>query len=173
MNLLELIKKRCSIRNYSSSPVEDEKISYILEAARLAPSAVNYQPWYFLVVKEESGCRKLQECYPREWFKSANCFIVVCGDQSQSWKRNDGKNHMDIDAAIAAEHICLSATEQGLGSCWVCNFDTALCKKHFNIPETVEPIVIIPIGYPATPSLFDETPKKRKAIEETVKLETF
>lgn len=153
--------------------VEQEKIDYILEAARLAPSAVNYQPWYFVWVQSAEGKAKLQECYPREWFKQAPYYLIVCGDHQQSWKRGDHKDHMDIDAAIATEHICLAAAEQGLGTCWVCNFDTELCRKHFKIPEMIEPVVLIPFGYPSDPALFDETPKKRKPIEEIIKRESF
>ena len=100
MNFLELTKRRCSVRKYASRPVETEKLDYILEAARMAPSAVNYQPWCFLVIKSDKGREKIQACYPREWFKQAPCYIVVCGDHAQSWKRADGKDHMDIDAAI-------------------------------------------------------------------------
>ena len=81
MNFLELTKKRCSVRKYASRPVETEKLDYILEAARMAPSAVNYQPWCFLVVKSDKGREKIQSCYPREWFKQAPCYIVVCGDR--------------------------------------------------------------------------------------------
>ena len=73
----------------------------------------------------------------------------------------------------ATEHICLAAAEQGLGTCWVCNFDTELCRKHFKIPEMIEPVVLIPFGYPSDPALFDETPKKRKPIEEIIKRESF
>lgn len=136
MNLLELAQKRCSIRKYASSPVEDEKLAYILEAGRMAPSAVNFQPWYFVIIRQEAGRTKIQECYAREWFRSAPLYILVCGDHSQSWKRSsDRKDHMDIDVAIATEHISLAAAEQGLGSCWVCNFDTDLCRKHFNLPD--------------------------------------
>ena len=80
---------------------------------------------------------------------------------------------MDIDVAIATEHISLAAAEQGLGSCWVCNFDTDLCRKHFNLPETIEPVIILTIGYPESPDLFEQTPKKRKALEEIIKEETF
>lgn len=173
MNFVELAQKRCSIRKYAPVAVEKEKIEYILEAARLAPSAVNYQPWHFLLVTETEGCEKVHKCYPREWIKSASCFIIVCGDHSLSWKRGDGKDHMDIDTAIAAEHICLAATEQGLGTCWVCNFDDDLCRELFNCPDAVEPVVIIPIGYPATPDMFEATPKKRKSVEEIIKRETF
>ena len=71
MSFLELARKRCSIRKYAPKNVEQEKIDYILEAARLAPSAVNYQPWYFVWVQSAEGKAKLQECYPREWFKQA------------------------------------------------------------------------------------------------------
>lgn len=173
MNALELMRKRCSIRQYAPTPVENEKTEYLLEAGRLAPSAVNYQPWYFLLIQETEGCEKIRRCYPREWFRSAPAYLVVCGDHSQSWKRGDGKDHADIDVAIATEHICLAAAEQGLGTCWVCNFDTELCKQLFHLPETVEPVVIIPFGYPADENLFASTPKKRKASEEIVKRETF
>lgn len=85
MNLLELAQKRCSIRKYASSPVEDEKLAYILEAGRMAPSAVNFQPWYFVIIRQEAGRAKIQECYAREWFRSAPLYILVCGDHSQSW----------------------------------------------------------------------------------------
>lgn len=111
MSFLELARKRCSIRKYAPKNVEQEKIDYILEAARLAPSAVNYQPWYFVWVQSAEGKAKLQECYPREWFKQAPYYLIVCGDHQQSWKRGDHKDHMDIDTAIATEHICLAATE--------------------------------------------------------------
>lgn len=84
-----------------------------------------------------------------------------------------GKDHMDIDVAIATEHISLAAAEQGLGSCWVCNFDTDLCRKHFNLPDTIEPAVILTIGYPESPDLFEQTSKKRKTLEEIIKEETF
>lgn len=174
MNVLGLMKKRCSIRKYASTPVEDEKLDYILEAARMAPSAVNYQPWYFLLIKEESSRNKLYECYPRTWIKTAPMFIVVCGDHEQSWKRpHDNKDHMDIDAGIVTEQICLAATEMELGTCIVCHFDAPLLSKHFNLPEQVEPIVIIPLGYPEEADLFEKTPKKRKPIEEVIKRETF
>ncbi len=174
MKALDLIRKRCSIRQYASTPIEEEKVNYILEAAQLAPSAANIQPWYFLLITEKEGRDKLVECYPREWMKAAPLYIVVCGDHNQSWKRPaDKKDHLDIDAGIVTEHICLAATELELGSCIVCHFDVRLLSKHFNLPEHIEPITIIPIAYPADPDLFAKTPKKRKPLEETVKRESF
>ncbi|MCC8199868.1 MAG: nitroreductase family protein [Tannerellaceae bacterium] len=174
MKLLDIIQKRCSIRQYSPTPVEKEKVEYILEAARLAPSAVNYQPWYFLVIEEEENRKKVVECYPREWIRTAPLFIVVCGDHDQSWKRaSDRKDHLDIDAGIVTEHICLAATEEGLGTCIVCNFDVPLFRNYFRLPEQIEPLAIIPIGYPTSPDLFTKTPKKWKPLAETVRKETY
>jgi len=150
MNFLELVKHRCSVRSFSDKEIEPEKLEYILECARLAPSAVNYQPWRFFVASSDEAKTKLQRCYNREWFTSAPLYILACGDTSQSWKRgSDGKDHLDIDVAIAVEHICLAAAEQGLGTCWVCNFDAALCRQELNLPENLIPVAIIPLGYPA------------------------
>ena len=112
MNFLELSKQRYSARNYSSDMIEQEKLDYILECARFAPSAVNYQPWHFFVVKSNKPKLLIQQSYPREWFTEAPLYIVVCADNSISWvRKSDNKNHADIDAAIATEHICLAATE--------------------------------------------------------------
>lgn len=150
MNFLELVKLRCSVRSFSAKAIEPEKLDYILECARLAPSAVNYQPWRFFIARSDSAKKALQKCYNREWFASAPLYILACGDASQSWKRgSDGKDHLDIDVAIAVEHISLAAAEQGLGTCWVCNFDVALCKQELKLSDSLIPIAIIPLGYPA------------------------
>ncbi|MDH6356802.1 nitroreductase family protein [Parabacteroides sp. PF5-9] len=174
MNFLELARKRCSIRKYLSTPIEEDKFNYILEAARMAPSAVNYQPWFFLIITEEEARRKLVECYPKEWMKPAPLFIVVCGDYSQSWKRPaDNQDHLLVDGGIVTEHICLAAAEQELATCIICHFDGPLLHKQFNLPETVVPISIIPVAYPADPNLFAETPKRRKPLDEMIRKESF
>ena len=129
---------------------------------RLAPSAVNRQPWKFRIVRSQEGREKLQSCYQRPWFNEAPLDILASVLHGQEWVREDGKPHGNIDVAIAVEHLCLAATEQGLGSCWVCNFDAKHCHELFKMPETEEPVVIIPIGYPAT----GLTPRVRKASQE-------
>lgn len=84
------------------------------------------------VVKSNKPKLLIQQSYPREWFTEAPLYIVVCADNSISWvRKSDNKNHADIDAAIATEHICLAAAEQGLGSCWVCNFDPNMLRIIF------------------------------------------
>lgn len=148
MNFLELVKNRYSARSYKPEMVEQEKIDYIIECARLAPSAVNYQPWHFIVVKSNAEKQKLHQCYPREWFVEAPVYIVICADQSTAWvRKSDNKNHADIDASIATEHICLAATEKGLGSCWVCNFEPTTLIHSFHLNPNQYPVAIIPLGY--------------------------
>ncbi len=164
MNFLELVKARCSCRNYQPTPVEQEKLDYIMECVRLAPSAVNRQPWKFRIVSSDADRKKICQCYSREWFATAPVVIIASILHDEEWVRADGKHHGDIDIAIAVEHLCLAATEQGLGTCWVCNFDAEQCKQSFALASNEEAAVLIPIGYPA------DAPKekKRKAIGEIV-----
>lgn len=167
MNLKELIESRYSVRNYLQKEIEKEKIECVLNCARLAPSACNFQPWHFYVVSDAEIKGHIVESYNREWFKSAPVYLVVCENREEAWVRKyDNKNHADIDASIACEHICLAIAEVGLGTCWVCNFDPTILKKALSITDTKEPIAIFPIGY------IDEEnskvpEKKRKSISET------
>lgn len=166
MDFLELTQKRFSVRSYKADAIEQEKLDYLIECARWAPSAVNYQPWHLFIVKSETQKQKVRQCYDRQWFAGAPVYIVVCADKAVAWVRNsDKKSHADIDAAIAAEHICLAATAQGLGSCWVCNFDPDGLKTQLQLPDGQEPVVIISLGY------VNELPARasvRKPVDEIV-----
>lgn len=165
MDFNEVIKKRYSVRNFKNKPVEPEKLMSILDTGRLAPSAVNFQPWYFIVVGESSERESLDEVYPRPWFKTAPVVVIICADHQQSWKRGrDGKDFADIDAALAIDHMTLQAVNLGLGSCWVCNFDNEKCRSILQLPEYIEPIALLPIGYPND----NPSPKNRKSLEEIV-----
>ncbi len=161
--LLEIINSRYSCRSYLDKAVEEEKVAYLKECMRLAPSAVNKQPWRFRIVRSQQGRAKLQSCYSRPWFNEAPLYVLATLLHDEEWVRADGKSHGNIDVAIAVEHLCLAATEQGLGSCWVCNFDAKLCHELFELPENEEPVVIIPLGYPAS---VGTPPKTRKTPEE-------
>lgn len=166
MNFRELCEKRHSVRSYSSDPIEADKLDYVLECARLAPSAVNKQPWRLRILTTKDDLNKVSQCYNRPWIGSAPAVIIVSAKHDEAWKRPaDGKYHGDIDAAIIAEHICLAATEQGLGTCWVCNFDAPLCHTLFEMDTDEEPVVIIPIGYAAEESVHQ---KQRKALADIV-----
>lgn len=162
---LDLTAERYSCRSYKDMPVAKDLIIKILEAARLAPSAVNKQPWKFLILDTPELKQVVIDCYSRDWVKTAPVFIVALGDHSVAWHRGgDNKDHTDVDVSIAVEHICLAATSLNLGSCWICNFDADKCRDKLNIPSGFEPVAIIPIGYPAD----NRVVKKRKPIEEIV-----
>ena len=161
MKFLDLVKNRYSCRTYKPVNVEQEKLDYILECVRLAPSACNKQPWKFHIIRHEEEKAKMQQCYNRDWFKKAPMYILASVLHDEEWVRADGKQHGNIDIAIAVEHLCLAATEQGLATCWVCNFDVDSCKELFALPENEEPAVLIPLGYASN----ETTPKSRKAIE--------
>lgn len=162
---LELVKQRYSCRSYQAKSVEQGKLNYIIECVRFSPSAVNKQPWQFRVVNDKADMAKLQECYNREWFATAPMYIICSILHNEEWVRSDGKHHGDIDIAIAVEHLCLAATEQGLATCWVCNFDAEKCKQLFSLTDNEEPAVLIPIGYAADES----KEKKRKKIDEILR----
>ena len=149
MTFLELAKKRYSVRKYSDLPVEEEKLQYILECGRVAPSAANYQPWKIYVVRDGDVRKKLDTTYSREWFVQAPVVLVFCGDHSSGWKRGDGKDHTDIDVSIIIDHITLAAAEQDLGTCWICNFDAVRCAELLQLPSNLEPIAYLSLGYQA------------------------
>ena len=97
MNFLELVKARYSARKYANRPVEAEKLDYIMECVRFAPSAVNFQPWRFRIVTDEAVLKTLYSCYKREWLATAPCIIVACVNHNESWhRRADNKDHADI-----------------------------------------------------------------------------
>lgn len=173
MKFIDLAKKRCSTRKYHNKPVEPEKLDYILEAGRIAPSAVNYQPWLFVVVQDEPYHSQMWEVYHRSWFRDAPVYIVLCADHNLSWKRKDGKDHADVDIAIAADHMTLAAAEQGLGTCWICNFDPVKCTETLNLPDHIEPLVILSLGYPLDKGNPDRHQEKRKPLSEIVRWNRF
>lgn len=169
MSFLQLAKKRFSVRKFKPDSVKDEDLQYILEAGRIAPSANNAQPWQFIVIKDEAKNETVSGLYHREWFRDAPVVIVIIADHGKSWHRaQDGKDHADIDAAIAADHMTLAATERGLGTCWVCNFDLEKTKAYFNLPEHLEPMALLPLGYPDVEVDTERHSEKRKPLSEIV-----
>ena len=166
---LELAQKRFSARNYKSDPVSETDLNYVLEAGRIAPSAANYQPWYFLVITDRSKLEKVYGLYHREWFKAAPVVIIILANHEMSWKRSeDSKDHADIDVAIAADHMTLAATDRGLGTCWICDFDKQKTVEFFNLSEHLEPIAFLPLGYPDAETDTERHVSKRKPMEEIV-----
>lgn len=159
MDFLNLVKSRYSVRCYTGRKVEKEKLDKILEAAHAAPTAANLQPVHLIVVQEADGLSKIGKAAD---IYHAPLAIIVCGDHSKAWKRPfDGKKTVDIDASILTDHMMLEAVEQGLGTVWICYFKPDILKREFKLPEELEPINILAIGYsdesPASPERHSET----------------
>jgi nitroreductase len=172
--MLELIKKRQSDRAYETRPVEPEKIERILEAARLAPSACNAQPWKFIVVDNPEIKNQIADATSAKllgmnhWTKQAPVHIVIV-EEDANFSSNFGsfvkRRHFPIlDIGIAASHICLQAAHEGLGTCMIGWFDEKKVKKILDIPRSKRPQLIITLGYPAT----ETREKVRKSREQVV-----
>jgi len=167
MEFSELIRTRYSVRAYKPDPVEDDVLHQVLEAARLAPTAANRQPFQLIVIPTAGREAELRRIYNRDWFVQAPLVICACGIPAQGWTRRDGKNHTDVDVAIVMDHLILAATDAGLGTCWIAAFDPTATREVLRLPDGVEPIVFTPLGYPAD----RPGPKKRKPLSELVRYE--
>ena len=165
MDFYETINLRRSIRAYKKDPVENDKLDRILNAARLAPKAANRQPFSLIVVKNEQVKYKLKDAYSQEWFYTAPVIICACASPGTAWKRNDGKAYVDVDVAIAMDHLILAASAEGLGTCWIAAFKPEVVRDALNIPDNLEPLILTPLGYP---EVIPE-PTFRKPLEEMVK----
>ncbi len=169
MQFAELITKRYSVRAYKPDPIEDQELQQVLEAARMAPTAANLQPFQLIVVHTRGREEELRRIYDREWFTQAPLIIVACGIPSQAWVRHDKANYGVVDVAIVMDHLILAAADQGLGTCWVGAFDPQAARQVLGIPEDVDPIVMTPLGYPAD----QPGPKVRKPLDELVRYESW
>lgn len=169
--VFKVIKKRRSVRKYENRPVEKEKIIKIVEAARLAPSAANGQPWRFIAVTDkELLSRMVKESLGiiNKWARSAPLIIVGCsaGKNLVSHyveKAITGVNYRMIDVAIALEHLVLEAEDLGLSTCWVGWFSEKKIKKILNIPEIWKVVSLVTVGY-ANKSL-KLKPKKKLPLD--------
>jgi nitroreductase len=150
MEFNDLIRTRESIRSYDPSrPVAGEVIERILEAGRLALSAANRQPWKFLVISSEEMLEKVRMSYHRDWFRDAPHIIVVVGLKDQAWKRaSDGYCSVETDTAIAMTHLILAAENEGVGACWIANYDPVKLYDALDIDDSMVIFGITPLGYP-------------------------
>lgn len=172
MEFLELAKKRYSVRGYKAEKVEAGKLQKILEAGRVAPTGANRQPQRLIVVQSDEGMEKLK--------KGANVYgaplaIIVCGDHRSAWVRPyDKKVITDIDASIVTDHMMMEATDLGLGTVWICYFKPDVIKKEFGLPDGIEPINILAIGYAAgEPQSPERHGEARLPLEDIVFYESY
>jgi nitroreductase len=166
LEVFEAIKRRRSIRKYEEKVVEKEKLLTVLEAARLAPSAMNRQPYAFVVIKEKETIEKLSSACNQEWI--APTIIVVCAFPEKAWIRDDGEKYWKADAAIAMNNISLQACNEGLGTCWIAAFKEEKIKEILEIKPEAKVLAMTPLGYPAEKK---GPVTNRKTIDELVHYE--
>jgi len=164
MDVLEAIRTRRSIRKFRPKPIPNEKLKIILEAGRLAPSAGNRQPWFFVVVKDSERKRVLAKAAGNQTFiADAGVIVVAVGDPEASprWFKQD--------PMIAVEQMVLAATGLGYGTCWIGAFDEEEVKRLLRVPEELTVIALLPIGFPNE----SPPPKPRKPLKEFVFLDGY
>jgi nitroreductase len=190
-DILDIEKMRYTVRNYSNRELEKEKLDKILESGRWAPTAVNFQPQRIIVLNTEESLLIVKEFTTfgyNEYYaeiakecsdesKSKNSYhynartaLLVCYDKDVCWKHPEtGELSGEIDATIVTTHMMLEAAAIGVGSSWISYFDSKKAKKLLNLPEKIEPVVLLLLGYPAEDFKPNHTiAGKRLPIESTV-----
>lgn len=153
MSFLELAQERYSVRSYADRPVEQEKIDLILKAAKLAPTAVNFQPQKIYVLKSDEAMAKINRLC--RCIYGAPLVFLICSDERLTWKSHTERGYSsgEMDCSIVCTHMMLEAWELGLGSVWVRLFDVQAVAKAFNLPSYIKPICLLPVGYASEDSV--------------------
>lgn len=168
MDFAKLAAERYSLRKFSDQPVEREKLDLILEAGRNAPTAHNFQPQRIFVLQSPEALEKADGCMGSHFHPPV--ILMVAYDPAASWKRErDGKDHGEIDAAIAATQMMLQAADLGLGTTYVGLFEPEKLHAAFPELEGLLPIAMLPLGYPAEGAHPARLHNDRKPVEELVK----
>jgi nitroreductase len=171
MSVLEVLRRRRSTRKYKPDPVPEEIFLKVMEAARLAPSGKNLQPWHFVIVKDTEIKQKLAVASAHQYFiAEAPLIIVACAYPENSYAQMGRyMKSWPVDVAIAVDHLMLLAEEEGLGTCWIGSFREEEVKAILGVPENVKVLALTPLGYP------DENPKDRgrKKLEEIISFDRF
>lgn len=167
MDFLELAKERYSARKFTDRPVEAEKIEKILKAAQFAPTACNNQPQKILVLQSKEALEKWSRCVPFHF--NEQLVILTCYDKELSWKRRyDGCDSGYVDASIVTTHMMMEAWEEGIGSTWVMAFIPEAVRCEFSIPENLEVVSALPMGYIAEDCPVAPQHEKTRDMDEMV-----
>jgi nitroreductase len=170
MEVIDAIRSRKSVRSYLDKAVEKEKLSRVLEAARMAPSAGNRQEWRFVVVTDPEKRRRLgEEAAGQRFIAEAPVVIAVCA-QTDGRIMRCGQACYPIDVAIAVDHLTLAAVAEGLGTCWIGSFDPEEARRILAIPKEIVVVELLPLGYPRDPQ---PVAKSRLPLEAIVRYESW
>ncbi len=172
MNFTDLAKKRYSVRKFNDEPVDGELLNKVLEAGRLAPTAVNRQPQRIVVLDKKESLAKIKKS--TKYHFDAPVVMIICYDAEESWKNPfSGNDGGVLDATIVITHMMLKASELGLGTTFVAYFDPRVLIKEFDIPDNLVPVALLPLGHPADDAEPSPSHGNRKAIDETVRYNSF
>jgi len=168
---MELIETRRSIRSYKDQEIEEDKLNYILQAFRKAPSAKNLQPWKLIVIKNKKVIKDIAiACNNQTFMEEAPVIIAACAKEEEAYGVMGGyMNSYPIDIAIALEHLILAATEKGLGTCWIGAFKEQLVKDILGVPKNVKVVALTPLGYPAR----EASSRGRKPLTEIISYDKY
>ena len=166
LDIYEAIRNRVSTRAYLPDTVEAEKLERILEAARLAPSGKNGQPWTFIVITDAGTRERLvPACKNQKFVGEAPVVVAVCGREELAYQKMGGYwNSLPVDIGIAIEHLMLAAQAEGLGTCWIGAFFEEEVREILEVPADVKILALTPLGYPAADKVF----RNRKPLAEIV-----
>ena len=157
MDFYDVIKTRRSIRSFSSKQIPEQTLKRILNAARLAPSANNRQPWRYIIIRDTEKINQIAQLASNQLFiAEAPVVVVICGLRYTNRHSWFGESMYILETAISIEHLVLAARNEGLGTCWVGAFDKQGVEKLLNIPQGSPPIMITPLGYPKDESAFSD-----------------
>ena len=176
MTVLQAIKTRRSVRAYSPRPISDDVMQHMRDALRYAPSACNIQPWKFILVTDAKLRQDLARAAKSQmWMAEAPVTIVACGYPKLAYPRMGGKHSsLDIDIAIALDHLMLAAVAEGLGTCWIGAFFEEQVKPILSIPAEVRVIAMVPLGYPTSEGLnFPVQENQRKPESDVLSVNRF
>ena len=167
MNVHEAIRTRRSVRRYSPRPIPEDALPRLRDALRLAPSACNLQPWRFIFVTDQKLRADLAHAANQQTFiAQAPLIVVACGFPDLAYKGMGGRgNSVDVDVAIALDHLTLAAVAEGLGTCWIGAFDERAVKRLLEIPEEAKVVALTPLGFPESPSLIRPVAKDERKTE--------
>ena len=164
MDVMAAIMNRRSVRKYSDRPIPPEVLARMRQALRAAPSACNNQPWHFIFVTDAAVRQQVARAAREQmWIADAPVLVVACGYPERAYKRMGGYgNSVDIDLAIAIDHLTLAAVADGLGTCWIGAFAESAVKPLLAVPPEVKIVAMTPLGYPASQDLIAPLDEQRR-----------
>ena len=172
MNFFELAEERYSVRKFKNEHLEQSIVDKILKAGHLAPTGCNNQPQRILVLNNDSSIEKLKKCTKCHF--DAPTAMLVCYNKDECWTRKyDGKTCGVADACIVTTHMILAAFEMGVGSTWVMHFDPRAMRATFSIPQNIEPVALLVMGYPSEDAKPADFHSQFRPLEEVVVYDAF